>query len=37
MLTELVTDALAHAVAVRGGQVGGTIIHSDRGTQGGFK
>jgi transposase InsO family protein len=33
MLTELVTDALAQAVAVRGGQVGGTIIHSDRGTQ----
>ena len=37
MLTELVTDALAQAVAVRGGQVGGTIMHSDRGTQGGFK
>jgi transposase InsO family protein len=36
MLTELVTDALAQAVAVRGGQVGGTIMHSDRGTQGGF-
>jgi len=33
MLTELVTDALAQAVAVRGGHVGGTIIHSDRGTQ----
>ena len=33
MLTELVTDALAQAVAVRGGQVGGTIMHSDRGTQ----
>jgi putative transposase len=33
MLTELVTDALAQAVAVRGGQVGGTIVHSDRGTQ----
>jgi hypothetical protein len=30
MLTELVTDALAQAVAVRGGQVGGTIMHSDR-------
>jgi putative transposase len=29
MLTELVTDALAQAVAVRGGQVGGTIMHSD--------
>ena len=28
MLTELVTDALAQAVAVRGGQVGGTIMHS---------
>jgi putative transposase len=36
MLTELVTDALAQAVAVRAGQVGGTIMHSDRGTQGGF-
>ena len=36
MLTELVTDALAQAVAVRGGHVGGTIMHSDRGTQGGF-
>src|ERR1700733_10522950 len=33
MLTELVTDALAQAVAVRAGQVGGTIMHSDRGTQ----
>jgi putative transposase len=33
MLTELVTDALAQAVAVRGGNVGGTIMHSDRGTQ----
>jgi len=33
MLTELVTDALAKAVAVRGGNVGGTIMHSDRGTQ----
>ncbi|MGU3502995.1 DDE-type integrase/transposase/recombinase [Mycobacterium sp. C31M] len=33
MRTELVTDALAQAVAVRGGQVGGTIMHSDRGTQ----
>jgi transposase InsO family protein len=33
MLTELVTDALAQAVAVRGGQVGGTIMHSDRGAQ----
>ena len=29
MLTELVTDALAKAVAVRGGNVGGTIMHSD--------
>jgi putative transposase len=35
MRTELVTDALAQAVAVRGGHVGGTIVHSDRGTQGG--
>lgn len=33
MLTELVTDALAQAVAARGGNLGGTIIHSDRGTQ----
>jgi putative transposase len=33
MLTELVTDALARAVAVRDGAVGGTIMHSDRGTQ----
>lgn len=33
MRTELVTDALAQAVAVRGGQVSGTIMHSDRGTQ----
>lgn len=33
MLTELVTDALAQAVAARGSNVGGTIIHSDRGTQ----
>ncbi|GAS92738.1 IS3 family transposase, partial [Mycolicibacterium brisbanense] len=33
MLTELVTDALARAVAVRGGDVAGTIMHSDRGTQ----
>jgi transposase InsO family protein len=33
MLTELVTEALAQAVAVRGGQVGGMIMHSDRGTQ----
>jgi transposase InsO family protein len=29
MLTELVTDALDQAVAVRGGHVGGTIMHSD--------
>jgi transposase InsO family protein len=36
MLTEPVTDALAQAVAVRGGQVGGTIMHSDHGAQGGF-
>ena len=36
MRTELVTEALARAVAVRGGHVGGTIMHSDRGTQGGF-
>lgn len=33
MLTELVTGALAQAVAVRGGHVGGTIMHSDRETQ----
>ena len=33
MLTELVTDALAQAVAARGGNLGGTIIHSDRGTR----
>lgn len=33
MRTELVTTALARAVAVRGGQAGGTIMHSDRGTQ----
>lgn len=33
MLTELVTDALNRAIAVRGGQVGGTIMHSDRGVQ----
>jgi hypothetical protein len=33
MLTELVTDALAQAVALHGGRVGGTIMHSDRGTQ----
>lgn len=33
MLTELVTDALAQAVAVRGGDVVGTIMHSDRGAQ----
>ena len=30
MLTELVTEALAQAVQVRGGQVGGTIIHRPR-------
>lgn len=33
MLTELVTDALTQAVAVRGGNVNGTIMHSDRGAQ----
>jgi putative transposase len=33
MLTGLVTDALAQAVAVRDGHVVGTILHSDRGTQ----
>ncbi|SOJ55246.1 hypothetical protein MSIMFB_02735 [Mycobacterium simulans] len=33
MLTELVTDALAQAVAVRDGNVRGTIMHSDRGAQ----
>jgi transposase InsO family protein len=36
MLTELVTDALALAVAVRGRRVGGTIMYSARGNQGGF-
>jgi putative transposase len=36
ILTQLVTGALAKAVAVRGGYVGGTIMHSDRGTQAGF-
>ena len=35
MLTALVTDALAQAVAVRG-DVGGTIMHSDRGCRAGF-
>jgi len=29
---ELVVEALAQAVAVQGGQVGGTIMDSDRGT-----
>ncbi|GLC11018.1 MULTISPECIES: IS3 family transposase [Mycobacterium] len=33
MLTALVTDALAQAVAVRGGHLSGTIMHSDRGVQ----
>lgn len=33
MRTELVTEALAQAVAARGGHVSGTIMHSDRGTQ----
>ena len=33
MFTELVTDVLAQAVAVRGGQVGGTSMGSDRGAQ----
>ncbi|HEY6574470.1 MAG TPA: hypothetical protein VI029_05975, partial [Mycobacterium sp.] len=31
-----ISPALAQAVAVRGGLVGGTIMHSDGGTQGGF-
>jgi transposase InsO family protein len=33
MLTELVTDALRQAVMARGGNVAGTIMHSDRGCQ----
>lgn len=33
MRTELVLDALKMAVAERGGNVAGTIMHSDRGTQ----
>lgn len=33
MRTELVTDAVDQAVAVRAGRVEGTILHSDRGTQ----
>jgi putative transposase len=33
MLTELVTAALRRAVAARGGNVAGTIMHSDRGRQ----
>lgn len=33
MRTELVLDALNMAVAARGGRVGGTIFHSDRGSQ----
>jgi putative transposase len=36
MRTELVTDALEQAIAVRGGKCEGTIAHSDRGVQGGF-
>jgi len=33
MRTELVTDALAMAIAARAGNVAGTIAHADRGTQ----
>jgi len=33
MRAELVTDALEQAVAARGGDVAGTIMHSDRGSQ----
>ncbi len=33
MRTELVLEALDIAVAARGGDVTGTIVHSDRGTQ----
>jgi putative transposase len=33
---ELATGALKMAVAVRGGDVAGTIFHSDRGSEGGF-
>ncbi|MFC3448296.1 DDE-type integrase/transposase/recombinase [Amycolatopsis speibonae] len=33
MRTELVTAALEQAIAVRGGDLAGTITHSDRGSQ----
>ncbi|KXX59928.1 transposase [Rhodococcus sp. LB1] len=33
MRTDLVTDAIEMAVRIRGGDVGGVIFHSDRGTQ----
>ncbi|WP_137726607.1 IS3 family transposase [Prescottella subtropica] len=33
MRTELVTDTVEKAVATRGGEVAGTIMHSDRGVQ----
>ncbi len=36
MRTELVIEALDMTVAARGGDVVGTIMHSDRGTQGVF-
>ncbi|BAH55643.1 putative transposase orfB for insertion sequence element (plasmid) [Rhodococcus opacus B4] len=36
MRTDLVTDAIEMAVRTRGGDVGGVIFHSDRGSQGGF-
>lgn len=34
--TTLVTDALKMAIATRGGDVSGVIMHTDRGSQGGF-
>ena len=37
MRTELVLDALGQAVTTRCGHVAGTVFHTDRGSQGGFK